>query len=37
LPAWLFATGSHELVQAAEVLRERVDALEQRTPSVGVK
>ncbi len=37
LPAWLFATGSHELVRAAEVLRERVDALDERTRADGAK
>lgn len=31
LPAWLFATGSHELVRAAEALRDAVDELERRT------
>jgi ABC-type Fe3+-hydroxamate transport system substrate-binding protein len=27
LPAWLFATGSHELVHGAEVLADEVEAL----------
>lgn len=31
LPAWLFATGSHELVSAAEELARRIDALDART------
>lgn len=31
LPAWLFATGSHELVSAAEELARRMDALDART------
>ncbi len=32
LPAWLFATGSHEIVSAAEALREALDELERRAP-----
>jgi len=30
LPAWLYATGSHEMVRAAEVLADEVDALQRR-------
>lgn len=30
LPAWLYATGSHELIRAAEGLRDSVDELERR-------
>lgn len=30
LPAWLYATGSHEMVRAAEVLAAEVDALQRR-------
>jgi iron complex transport system substrate-binding protein len=33
LPAWLFATGSHEIVSAAEALRDALDALERRAPA----
>ncbi len=37
LPAWLFATGSHELVRAAEALRDAVEDLEARTTAGGAK
>jgi iron complex transport system substrate-binding protein len=33
LPAWLFATGSHEIVSAAEALRDALDELERRAPA----
>lgn len=37
LPAWLFATGSQELVQAAEALRDAVDELQARGTAGGAK
>lgn len=37
LPAWLFATGSHELVTAALELERRVSALAQRLEQGAVK
>ncbi|MCC6407495.1 MAG: ABC transporter substrate-binding protein [Planctomycetes bacterium] len=35
LPAWLFATGSHEIVHAAELLSEELDQLLARTSEAG--
>jgi iron complex transport system substrate-binding protein len=35
LPAWLFATGSHEIVRGAEVLAGEVDALRARLQREG--
>ena len=40
LPAWLYATGSHEMVRAAEVLAGEVDALQRRldaAPAGGMR
>lgn len=35
LPAWLFATGSHELVRGAEELERAIDALRERLTREG--